>query len=629
MKTTQLTFISILILTGLLVSCASYHIEKGDEAYEYLQYSRAIHHFERVNDRKTTASITTKLADSYFRTGQIQQAKTLYVKALSDPFLAQKYRKPYAEVLIELGDYNEAKDQLSRHLDAYPTDKESQMMLAGINQLNDRYRDTTLYALEPIRQPEFVNAFSSTPFGSGIVFSADKEINGRRKTSSWTGNSYLDLYYIEKDPMGNWTEAVALDGKVNGRLHEGPASFSADGKTMYFTRSNYFKRKMEVNDLDENNLKVFSAKQVDGEWKELAEFPFNSDYFSCGHPALSADNLSMIFVSDMPGGYGGTDLYITFFVNNQWTQPENLGSQVNSVGDEQFPFIHENGEVYFSSNGHNTMGGLDVFVTQNNGLRWSKPVNLNYPINSSKDDFGFVLKPGGREGYLSSARFSTDKIYTFKKFDPTFNLFGFAHIKGEKTPVENVRVEIESSKGQAIQLISKSDGTFHMDLTPNESYHLNCKKVGCFGETSELSTKGLIYSQDFYVDFEVEEIVIDKPIVLKNIYYDFDKWFIRADAAIELDKLVKLLKDNPEIDIEMGSHTDVRGTDEYNQVLSENRAKSAVEYLIEQGIEKNRLTFKGYGEKVLVNKCKNNIYCSEEEHQENRRTEFKVTKIRK
>jgi outer membrane protein OmpA-like peptidoglycan-associated protein len=337
----------------------------------------------------------------------------------------------------------------------------------------------------------------------------------------------------------------------------------------------------------------------------------------------------MIFVSDMPGGYGGTDLYITFFVNNQWTQPENLGSQVNSAGDEQFPFIHENGEVYFSSNGHNTMGGLDVFVTQNNGLRWSKPVNLNYPINSSKDDFGFVLKPGGREGYLSSARFSTDKIYTFKKFDPTFNLFGFAHIKGEKTPVENVRVEIESSKGQAIQLISKSDGTFHMDLTPNESYHLNCKKVGCFGETSELSTKGLIYSQDFYVDFEVEEIVIDKPIVLKNIYYDFDKWFIRADAAIELDKLVKLLKDNPEIDIEMGSHTDVRGTDEYNQVLSENRAKSAVEYLIEQGIEKNRLTFKGYGEKVLVNKCKNNIYCSEEEHQENRRTEFKVTKIRK
>jgi outer membrane protein OmpA-like peptidoglycan-associated protein len=386
---------------------------------------------------------------------------------------------------------------------------------------------------------------------------------------------------------------------------------------------------MEVNDLDENNLKVFSAKLMDGEWKELEEFPFNSDYFSCGHPALSADNSSMIFVSDMPGGYGGTDLYITFFINNQWTQPENLGSQVNSAGDEQFPFIHENGEVYFSSNGHNTMGGLDVFVTQNNGLRWSKPINLNYPINSSKDDFGFVLKPGGREGYLSSARFSTDKIYTFKKFDPAFNLYGFAHIKGEKTPVENVRVEIELSSGEAIQLISKSDGTFHMDLTPNESYHLTCKKMGCFGETSELSTKGLIYSQDFYVDFEVEEIVINKPIVLKNIYYDFDKWFIRADAAIELNKLVKLLKDNPDIDIEMGSHTDVRGTDDYNQVLSENRAKSAVEYLIEQGIEKNRLTFNGYGEQVLVNKCKNNVLCSEEEHQENRRTEFKVTKIRK
>jgi outer membrane protein OmpA-like peptidoglycan-associated protein/tetratricopeptide (TPR) repeat protein len=616
-------------MTAILASsCVAYHLEKGNEAYDYFQYTKALHHFELANKHRITPSITGKIAESYFKVGRFQEAKTIYMILVSDPSEAPTYRLPYARVLMELGDYSMAHAQLNAHLIEHPEDRTAQMALAGIHELKNRYIDTTLYALNPIRQPAFINAFSSTPYGDGIVFSADKEPKTRRKTSNWTGNSYLDLYYIEPDQNGAWTEPTPLSGKINGRLHDGTATFSADGKTIFFTRNNYVKRKMEVNELEENNLKIFSAELIDGKWNNLEEFPFNSDYFSCGHPTLSSDGKTLIFVSDMPGGYGGTDLYFTQFINGKWAQPENLGAKINTNGNEQFPYLRGEDTLYFSSNGHNSMGGLDVFVAENTGSSWSTPENLNYPVNSSKDDFGFALDESGNTGYLSSARFSTDKIYSFRKFDPTFNLFGFAHKKGERTPVENVRVEIMSKSGKKIQLISKEDGTFHMLLQKNENYQLHCTKVGCFGQTSELNTTGLKYSQNFYVDYEVEEIVINKPIVLENIYYDFDKWFIRPDAAIELDKLVKLLIDNPEIDIEMGSHTDVRGTDEYNQVLSEHRAQSAVEYLISKGIDKTRLTYKGYGEMKLVNSCKNGIHCTEDEHQQNRRTEFKVTAIR-
>jgi outer membrane protein OmpA-like peptidoglycan-associated protein len=203
-------------------------------------------------------------------------------------------------------------------------------------------------------------------------------------------------------------------------------------------------------------------------------------------------------------------------------------------------------------------------------------------------------------------------------------------VKGSKEPVEGVNVEITNSEtGEVIKATSNAEGKFEMKLSPETAYDLKCTKFGCFSRFDFISTKGLKYSEDFYADFEVEPIVIDKPIVLENIYYDFDKWNIRPDAAIELDKLAKLLKDNPEIEIEMGSHTDVRGSDRYNMVLSDKRAYSAVQYLISKGIDPSRLTWKGYGETVLVNSCTNEEKCDEEAHQENRRTEFKVTMIRK
>lgn len=633
MKRTRIQYLAILALsTTVLFSCADRHIYQGDRHYDAWEYSEAIPHYEKVYFKKPSKDIGVKLAESYYKTGKLDAAEAVYEKVIKLSREKDVQYFNYAKVLMANGKYDEAKNTLNDYLAVHPEDHVAEMLISSCNSIDERFIDTSLYELNPIATDGFINTFSVAQYQDKIVFVGDKKPysgNNTRK-SAWTGNSYLNLYEMEKSEEGTWLSPQLLAGNVNGPFHEGPASFNSDGTEVYFTRSNYFKRKMELNENRENNLKIFKATLIDGEWTNLEELPFNSDDYSVGHPALTPCCYTLYFVSDMPGGFGGTDIYKTDLVDGKWTEPENLGSDVNTAGNEMFPYYDEDGTLYFSSDAHNSMGGLDVFMTYFTGLRWVQPENLNYPINSNKDDFGFVINDETNTGFISSSRTDKDKIYEFNKYAPKFNLIGFAHEKGSKKAIEGVRVEItDNTTGDIVEATSDAKGNFKIKLDPEKDYELLCTKFGCFSRTDHLSTKGLKYSQDFYADFEVEPIVINKPIVLENIYYDFDMWNIRPDAAAELDKLVKLLKDNPEIDIEMGSHTDVRGSDKYNQVLSEKRAHAAVQYLVSKGIDQRRLTYKGYGESVLVNSCTNEAMCDEDAHQENRRTEFKVTKINK
>ena len=628
MKTT-LFYISIGVFTLLFAgSCMNYHVQKGDISYNNLAYADAIHHFEKAYRKGFDSDVELKLADSYFKVGKIDSAEALYSRNIDNGNRQPGLLFNYSKVLMANGKHAIAAVYLREYLLAHPKDAVAKMMLTACNSLVQRYRDTTLFTLKPIQNDEFVNAFSIIEYQNGVVFTADKKVFFGRKIAAWTGNSYLDLYAMNKDVNGNWMSPELLKGDINGRFHEGPATFTADGKTVYFTRSNYLKRRMDVNADHENNLKIFQATLIDGEWKNLVEFPYNSDDFSCGHPTLSADNKTLYFISDMPGGEGGTDIYASKLEDGVWSTPINLGRTLNTSGNEMFPFIHDDGALYFSSDAHNSMGGLDVFITYFNGKRWMQPENLNYPLNSSKDDFGFSLNRDNHSGFVSSSRTETDQMFAFEKHAPKFNLYGTARLKGTITPVEGVIVEITNVKtGEIESVISDANGNFKLKLQPEMEYDLYCTKMGCFSRTDKISTLGLKYSEDFYANYEVEPIVIDKPIVLDNIYYDFDKWEIRPDAALELDKLVQLLIDNPKIDIEMGSHTDARGSDQYNAVLSDKRAHAAVQYLISKGIDPSRLTHQGYGESVPINSCTNNMDCTEELHQQNRRTEFKVKRI--
>ena len=616
-------------LVLFLGSCVQFHTRKGNEAYENIAYANAIEHHEKVYRKTNDSAIEVKLADSYHKINQLDSAEVFYARSIERGNTSPQIYFEYAKVLMHNGKHQLAADYLTKYLKAFSQDVTAKMMLSSCNSVVERYRDTTLFSLKEIPENNFANSFSIIEYQNGAVFAADKIVYSGRKQNPWTGNSYLDLYSMQKDVEGNWLDPQLLKGDINGKFHEGPATFSEDGNTVYFTRSNYYKRKMIVNKEKENNLKIFKASLIDGEWKNLEELPFNSDDYSVGHPTLSKDGKTLFFVSDMPGGQGGTDLYKSTLVNGSWTKPENLGNTVNTDQNEMFPYYHSDESLYFSSDAHNTMGGLDVFITYFNGTRWVQPENLNYPLNSEKDDFSFSMNKDNKTGFVSSTRAKVDKMYSFDKNPPTFNLYGIAREKGTQIPIEGVIVEVtNSATNEIISMVSDKKGNFKLKLSPESEYHLYCTKFGCFSKTDNISTKGLKYSEDFFADFEVEPIVIDKPIVLENIFYDFDKWDIRPDAAIELDKLVRILYDNPKIEIEMGSHTDARGTDVYNLVLSEKRANAAVKYLISQGIDESRLTWKGYGETVPVNKCVNKIECSEELHQENRRTEFKVKKVR-
>ncbi len=629
-KSTFIRTVLSIVAIGVLVACKNSHIYKGDRYYESIAYAKAIPHYEKVYFKHPDRAIGIKLADSYYRTGKFEAAEAVYKVVIDEASKVDIQYFNYGKVLMANGKYDEAKKVFKEYLAINGEDPVAQMLLSSCNSLNERYRDTTLYSLEELKTEGFSNTFSVTEYRDGIVFVGDREVFSGRKQNPWTGKSYLDLYVMGHSDDGSWLNPELLSGDVNGPFHEGPATFNADGTEVYFTRSNYYKRKLEVNEDMVNNLKIFKATLVDGKWKNLEEFPYNSDDYSVGHPALTPCCNTLYFVSDMPGGYGGTDIYRSDLVDGKWTKPENLGSDVNTSGNEMFPYVAEDDALYFSSDAHNSMGGLDVFITYFNGERWMQPENLNYPINSKKDDFGFTINEETSTGFVSSSRSDQDKIYQFSKHAPTFNLFGFAHKKDTEIAVEGVKVEITNrDTKEVLTAVSDKDGKFQIKLQPESAYDLYCTKEGCFARSDELITKGLKYSQDFYADFVVEEIVIDKPIVLENIFYDFDKWNIRPDAAKELDKLVQLLKDNPSIEIEMGSHTDSRGSDSYNMVLSNRRAFAAVQYLVYRGIDPKRLTWRGYGETMLVNECSNDVHCSEAKHQANRRTEFKVTKINK
>jgi len=382
---------------------------------------------------------------------------------------------------------------------------------------------------------------------------------------------------------------------------------------------------------DENNLKLFRAELKGEEWTNITELPFNSDEYSCGHPALASDDKTLYFISDMPGGYGGTDIYKTTLEGETWSKPENVGNVINTSSNEMFPFVHPDGTFYFSSDGHESLGGLDVFMTSYDGKKWLQVENLNYPLNTSKDDFAFITPTDSKAGYVSSNRGKDDKIYEVTKNIPELLLSGNVRHKGKiNEGIDSAVVEVNNTTERTKEMIyTNKYGNYSVKLKPNCEYIVKASKQMFFAITKPktFSMMGKKVSEKFTANFELEEVIIERPIVLENIYYDLDKWAIRTDAKVELDRLAQLMSDNPKLCIELSSHTDSRAGDQYNLILSDKRAKAAVDYIISKGIDAKRMKWKGYGESRLINHCENGVVCTEEEHQKNRRTEFKAIKM--
>lgn len=609
---------------ALLSGCAQHHLVQADKAFDRMAYADAACQYEKALATLDDRTIALRAAETYRHLNNAPKSADWYAYADRLSPLQGEDALNYGRALLTLKRTGEAARQLEHVLAERPEDPIVRELGMAIADRDAFFADTTLYSISPIHVAGVRSAFCAIPFGEGILFAADRPEQAGRD-NPWNGASFLDLYTAGQ---GNEVNATALRGEVNGRFHDGPAVLSSDGSTMYFTRSDYYRFRLNKDDNSTSHLMLYRAeKQPDGSWGKVSSFAYNGYDFSAGHAALSADGSRLYYVSDMPGGIGGTDIYVCERTAEGWGLPRNLGPTVNTAANEMFP-VMRNDTMYFASNGHRSLGGLDIFRSVLTDGEWSAPENLNYPVNTSYDDFGFILQADGRSGYLSSNRAGQDGIYRFSVNDPTLMLHATFLDEEDGSPMAGVEVRmLEPSLPEPIQLFTEEDGSITFPLTVDKLYEVMASKDGAFTESRAVSTHDQRLSKTYEEEFRMKRVVVDKPFLIENIYYDYDRWDIRPDAAIELDRIARLFIANPNLSFELGSHTDSRASNTYNLLLSDARAKSAVDYLVRRGVPPERLTARGYGEERLVNRCRDGMECTEEEHQANRRTEFKVTRI--
>lgn len=621
----------VFLLPLLLGSCAEMYYQKGNKEFDRLAYDKAIRYYEAALSKKEIIEARVNLAHSYRLVNNSWKAEMEYKKIDTIPGIAPENWMYLAKMLMMNNKHEEAKSWLDAYLQVRSSDSLAMTLCNSCRKAIMQVQDSSFFTIKQVRIEGMASAFAPVKYKNGIVFSGNMEAAPAAKKDPWTGKSYLNLYYIEKDTAGTWSAPVALQGDINTHYHEGAAAFSSTGNEIFFTRSNYDGKHLRKDDKNVNNLKMFRASLVNGRWTGITAAPFVSDSYSVGQPSLSADGSRLYFVSDMPGGYGGTDIYECIIKGDSMSAPRNLGPTVNTSGNEMFPSCSSADSIlYFSSEGHDNLGGLDIFKTKLSAKGWSAPENIGYPLNTSKDDFAYVENSDGMSGYFSSNRSGPDQVYEFRRNEPekerVYYLAGMITLKNKTIPLPEATVTaIELSGNIVSTVLTDSTGMYSIQLEPEKQYKVYARKNMYFTQNATVKTDSS--SHLVRQDFDLEEIVMEKPIVLDNIFYDRNKWNIRPDAAAGLDKLVEILKDNPDIKVELGSHTDCFGDNKYNMMLSEKRAKSAVDYIVSKGIEASRVTAKGYGESKPVNKCRDGVKCNADEYAQNRRTEFKVTKI--
>lgn len=472
-----------------------------------------------------------------------------------------------------------------------------------------------------------------------LYFTSDREKGVSNNQYGWTGNWFTDVYSVtykkdKKNPNNITYQAPELADKkvLNGKINEGALCFDSRFTTMFLTRCNY------DNNGKGKKCQLYTSTLSGTEWSEPVLMPFSLDSFSCGQPTITKDGQVLYFSSDMPGGQGGKDIWMVTYSKRgrSWGDPVNLGPNVNTPDDEMFPFIHEDGTLYFSSNGHTGLGGLDIFYTKGEGTDWSDPINMKSPVNSGGDDFSIIVDKDKESGYFSSNRDGgrgQDDIYRFYMNPLIFNLSGVVRNAKTREILPNATVTITSSSDTG-NIVFKTDesGSYKLRLKAKTDYELNAVKQYFYDSKMAFqTTKNLEVSTDLVQDFDLIPFNFDSLIKLEGIYYGLDSADIRPVSALILDTLILTLNRYPNLRIELGSHTDCRADSIYNIQLSQRRADSAVAYLMRHGIDSLRLISKGYGENSLVNHCacegpNEKIQarkCTEEEHQLNRRTTVK------
>lgn len=624
MKKLFLLILLSAIIHGDLFSQDNSPFTRAQKLQRTLAYSEAIPLYLKALDQNPDKPEALRgIAECFRLTNQTEQSETYYRKLVMAGKGVEAIDKlRLAQMLMANANYTDAQRYFTEYNSTATTDERAKNQLEAIHMLDSFLKDSVRYKIINGKFNSANSEFSPVRFADGFVFVSSRGRGGiNDKTHSWTGDPFLSLFYA-KGSLEQISNVAPFAEELKSEYNDGPVCFSAKSDEMFLTRNN---SKTPIRNDKTARLKIVVSKLENGKWSEAVDLPFNRAQYNTAHACLSIDGKRLYFASDMPAGSGGMDIYYSDRIESTWSDPVNIGKQINTSGNEAFPYIGPDGMLYFSSDGWPGLGGLDVFKMDLNSSE--KPRNAGYPINTHKDEFGIWLSADMKKGMLSSNRkggIGDDDIWMLE-FINKLVINGTVSDKETLTPIPNAPVVLKDSSGNIVATtVTDADGKYSIEGEYNMDYIISSNPDGWFAGSKDFSTKGMT-NDSLEVNLLLEKIIINKPIVLENIYYDLDKWNIRPDAAVELDKLITILNDNPKIVIELGSHTDSRAPDSYNMSLSDRRAKSAADYIVKRGgIDSSRITGKGYGETMLVNSCKNKVRCTEADHQKNRRTEFKL-----
>ncbi|MFD2603138.1 OmpA family protein [Flavobacterium suzhouense] len=634
-------------------------MDKAELLTEKYNYDEAIKTYLKIEEKGfRTASLYKKLGDAYYANNDAGQAIRWYRELfkLKKEVIEPEYYYRLAQSLKTVGKYDDANKLLDELHTIKSDDQRGDLFDKNRNYINSIESNSGRYKVKITTASSTVSDYGAAFYGTDkIVFTSNRDSLGvTARKDRWTNKAFTALYIAEIGPKGDLVRPQKFSSRVQTKLHESTPVFTKDKQVMYFTKNNLNDGKLQKDDKDRILLKIYRAEADGDKWKNIKELPFTSNSYNTAHPCLSPDEKTLFFASDMPGGYGMSDIYsVSINEDGTFGNPENLGPGINTEARETFPFVTET-KLYFASDGHPGLGGLDVFVAelQPNGT-YVKAINVGEPINTHFDDFGFIINEESRMGYFTSNRTSGigyDDVYSLTEYialDFTCRQFisGIVSDKETKKAITGAKVALyDADENLMEEMVTAEDGVYYFGVDCEKAYTVKIQALDYLPK--ELPTEVTEKEGDVVLPAVMEkpEKIVEPeapnmyenaaPVVgldlakkfrIEQIYFNTGRYNIRPDAAKQLDKIVIFMKEHPSIKIDIRSHTDSRGPEKQNQLLSENRAREIMAYIIRKGIDSKRLTAKGYGESQLVNKCADWVKCTEKEHQANRRSEFIIT----
>ncbi|QKJ62458.1 OmpA family protein [Flavobacterium sp. M31R6] len=636
-------FLSIFFLHGFAQKST---VTKAEKNYDRFAYVDAIDNYEKVAAKGyQDEKMFQKLGNSYYFKAEFSQALKWYDQLFAlYPNQEPEYFYRYSQTLKSNGDYSKADQMLEQFNQKTTNDKRGKLFKDNRNYLDEIKANSGRFQVVDAGVNSVFSDYGSSILGNKLVFASARDTGGvSKKVFKWTNKSFTNLYWSEIKPDGEMGTPERFERKINSKFNESTPIFTQDGQTMYFTRNNFLEGK-RGRDANKNTLlKLYKATlDQEGQWSNVTELPFNSNEYSVAHPTLSVDEKTLYFASDMPGTFGQSDLFrVKINGDGTYGVPENLGSEVNTEGRETFPFISNDNELYFASDGRPGLGGLDVFVARiGTDNSFYDIQNVGEPINSTQDDFAFLINSKNRNGFFTSNREGGqgyDDIYRFvenKKLACEQTLSGLVTDLDSGQILINAQMSLFDANFKPLQVVqTDGQGRYSFPVDCSKTYYVRGEKEEYQTNEVPVTTKTFSGSKDLPVALErrIKPVGVGtdlaKTLNIPIVYFDLDKSSIRKDAAYELSKVLAVMQQYPEMKIEVRSHTDSRQTAKYNDKLSDKRAKATVDWLVNNGINSVRLIGNGYGESQLVNHCSDGVKCTEEEHQANRRSEFIIVSM--